>query len=87
MKITIKTDKSNLSIPMPLSMAKIAIKKVPDHVPDKFRAKLPAAYAKAIRKENLIFLFEECRPKLEDFKGLELINTRKDDGTYISIVL
>lgn len=56
MKITIKTDKSNLSIPMPLSMAKIAIKKVPDHVLDKFRAKLPAAYAKAICKENLIFL-------------------------------
>lgn len=56
MKITIKTDKSNLSIPMPLSMAKMAIKKVPDHVLDKFRAKLPAAYAKAICKENLIFL-------------------------------
>lgn len=56
MKITIKTDKSNLSIPMPLSMAKMVIKKVPDHVLDKFRAKLPAAYAKAICKENLIFL-------------------------------
>lgn len=41
---------------MPLSMAKIAIKKVPDHVLDKFRAKLPAAYAKAICKENLIFI-------------------------------
>lgn len=41
---------------MPLSMAKMVIKKVPDHVPDKFRAKLPAAYAKAICKENLIFL-------------------------------
>lgn len=87
MKITIKTDKTNLSIPMPLSMAAMAIKKVPDSVLDKFRAKLPAAYAKAICKENLIFLFEECRTELEGFKGLELINARKDDGTYISIVL
>lgn len=72
---------------MPLSMAAMAIKKVPDSVLDKFRAKLPAAYAKAICKENLIFLFEECRTELEGFKGLELINARKDDGTYISIVL
>ncbi|MDO5415135.1 MAG: hypothetical protein Q4F78_06685 [Bacillota bacterium] len=87
MKITIKTDKTNLSIPMPLGMAAMAIKKVPDSVLDKFRAKVPPAYAKAICKENLIFLFEECRPELEKFKGLELINARKDDGTYISIVL
>lgn len=72
---------------MPLGMAAMAIKKVPDSVLDKFRAKVPPAYAKAICKENLIFLFEECRPELEKFKGLELLNARKEDGTHISIVL
>lgn len=87
MKIVIKTDKTNLSIPMPLGMAAMAIRKVPDSILDKFRAKIPAAYAKAICKENLIFLFEECRPELESFKGLEVINARREDGTYISVVL
>lgn len=87
MKILIKTDKTNLSIPMPLGMAAMAIRKVPDSILDKFRAKIPAAYAKAICKENLIFLFEECRPELESFKGLEVINARREDGTYISVVL
>ena len=87
MKIVIKTDKTNLSIPMPLGMASMAIRKVPDSILDKFRAKVPDAYAKAICKENLIFLFEECRSELEAFKGLEVINARREDGTFISVVL
>lgn len=87
MKITIKTEKTNLSIPMPIGMAAMAIKKIPDSILNKFCAKIPPAYAKAICKENLIFLFEECRPELEKFKGLELVNARKEDGTHISIII
>ena len=68
-------------------MAAMAIRKIPDSVLDNFRAKVPLAYAKAICKENLIFIFDECRPELESFKGLELVKAKKDDGTYISIVL
>ena len=87
MKIVIRSDKTNLSMPVPMNMAAFAIKKIPDSVLERFRAKIPAEYAKAICKENLIFIFEECRPELEKFKGLEVINARKEDGTLISVIL
>jgi len=87
MKIVIKSDKTNLSMPVPMNMASFAIKKIPDTVLERFRAKLPAEYAKALCKENLIFIFETCRPELEKFKGLEVVNARKEDGTLVSIVL
>ena len=87
MKIVIKSDKTNLSMPVPMNMAAFAIKKIPDTVLERFRAKLPAEYAKALCKENLIFIFETCRQELEKFKGLEVVNARKEDGTLVSIVL
>ena len=87
MKIVIKSDKTNLSMPVPMNMAAFAIKKIPDTVLERFRAKLPAEYAKALCKENLIFIFETCRPELEKFKVLEVVNARKEDGTLVSRVI
>ncbi len=87
MKIVIKSDKTSLSMPVPMNMATFAIKKIPDSVLERFRAKLPNEYANALCKENLIFIFEECRPELEKFKGLEIINARKKDGTLVSVIL
>ena len=87
MKIVIKTDKTDLSMPVPLRMAGFAIRNIPDSVLENLRAKLPQPYAKSLCKENLAFLFEECRDELEKHKGLEIINARKEDGTYVSIVL
>lgn len=87
MKIIIKSDKTNLTMPVPMNMAAFAIRKIPDAVLERFREKLPAEYAKAICKENLIFIFETCRPELEKFKGLEIVNARKEDGTLISVII
>lgn len=87
MKIIIKTDKTDFSMPVPLRMAGFAIRNIPDSTLEKFREKIPQPYAKALCKENLAFLFEECRDELEKYKGLEIINARKEDGTYVSIVL
>ena len=87
MKIVIRSDKTNLSMPVPMNMAAFAIKKIPDSVLDRFRAKLTAEYAKAICKENLIFIFETCRPELEKFKGLEVVKAEKEDGTFVSVIL
>lgn len=87
MKIVIRSEKVNLTLPVPLKMASIAIRKIPDSVFDGFREKLPPEYAKAVCKENLSFVIEECRPELEAFKGLELVNAKKEDGTFVSIVL
>lgn len=87
MKIVIKTDKTNFSMPVPLKMAAFAIKNIPDAALERFREKIPPEYAKAICKENLAFIFEECRPELEKFKGLEIINAKKEDGSFISVVL
>ena len=87
MKIVIKSDKTNLTMPVPMNMAAFAIKKIPDSVLERFRQKLPPEYAKAICKENLIFIFETCRPELEKFRGLEIINAKKDDGTFVSVIL
>lgn len=87
MKIVIRSDKTNLSMPVPMNMAAFAIKKIPDSVLERFRAKLPAEYAKAVCKENLIFIFETCRPELEKFKGLEVIKAEKEDGTFVSVIL
>lgn len=87
MKIVIKSDKTNLSMPVPMNMAAFAIKKIPDSILERFHAKLPDEYAKALCKENLIFIFETCRPELEKFKGLEIINAKKADGSFISVIL
>lgn len=87
MKIVIKSDKTNLTMPVPMNMAAFAIKKIPDSVLERFSAKLPAQYAKAICKENLVFIFETCRPELEKFKGLEIVNAKKEDGTFVSVIL
>ena len=87
MKIVIKSDKTNLNLPVPMNMAAFAIKKIPDSVLARFREKLPPEYAKAICKENLIFIFETCRPELEKFKGMEVVNARKEDGTFVSVIL
>lgn len=87
MKIVIKTDKTNLSMPVPLKMAGFAIKNIPESTFEKLREKLPHPYAKALCKENLAFLFEETRGELEAYKGLEIIHAKKEDGTYVSVVL
>lgn len=87
MKIVIRSDKTNISMPVPMNMAAFAIKKIPDSVLERFRAKLPAEYANALCKENLIFIFETCRPELEKYKGLEVINARKEDGTFVLVIL
>lgn len=87
MKIVIKSEKTNLSMPVPLRMASMAIRNIPESVLERFRAKLPTAYAGALCKENLIFLFETCKDELENNKGLEIINAKRDDGTYVSVIL
>ncbi len=87
MKIKIVSGGKKLNIPMPLSMAAFAIKNIPDSVLAKFCENIPPEFAKAVCKENLTFIFNECRSELEEFSGLEIVFGEKSDGTMISIVL
>lgn len=87
MKIKIVSGGKKINIPMPLSMAGFAIKNIPDSVLAKFCENIPQQYAKAICKENLAFIFNECRGELEAFAGTEIVFGEKSDGTMISIVL
>ncbi|MDO4745324.1 MAG: hypothetical protein Q4B18_02075 [Bacillota bacterium] len=87
MKIVIKTENTNFSMPVPMNMAAFAIKKIPESTLERFREKLPKPYDKVICKENLIFVFEECRQELEAFRGLEIVKSEREDGTYVSVVI
>ena len=74
MKITIKTKDTDISMPVPLAMADMAIRTVPDKV-----------FRKAAEKLSLIF--SECRDVFRGCKGLEILHIEGHDGTFISITL
>lgn len=87
MKITIKTERRNFSMPVPWVMAGFAIRNIPDSMFEEMREKVSAPYDQLVCRENLLFLYEECKDALMEYGGLELIRVEGADGTFISVVV
>lgn len=74
-------------MPVPLRMADVAIKAMPDAAFEKMRRKVQPPYDRLICKENVSMVFRECRDIFRENKGLEIIHVEAHDGTYVSIKL
>lgn len=87
MKIKIRSGKVRFSMPVPTGMAVMAIKAIPDAVFENMREKTNDAFAPYISREIFVFIYEECRDVLEQYKGLEIIHVEGNDGTFVSVKL
>lgn len=87
MKVTVRSEDINISMPVPIAMADMAVRAVPDHVFEKVMKKVGVTCDVNICREALSLLLKECKDILRENRGLEIIHVEDSDGTYVSIVL
>lgn len=87
MKVTVKTEGIDISMPVPMAMAEVAIKAVPETVFKKIRKEVPPPFDSLVCKEAVLLMFRECRDIFKENKGLEIVHVEGCDGTLVSIVL
>lgn len=87
MKIRIRTSDMHLFVPIPLGLAGLVIRCIPQRAFEEARASVPEPYCDLITKENIRMLLEDCLDILKENKGLEIIYVEANDGTLISIKL
>ncbi len=88
MKIVIKMKDIDISMPVPLAMAELAIKTVPESVFAKAAKKLGKPYGCLVSREMISLMFSECRDVFRSSKGLEILHIESHDGsTFVSIKL
>lgn len=74
MKIKINSKDTNLSIPVPLSLAITFIRLIP---------------SKEISKEDkktILAMIKCCKKELKNYKGLEIVNITSADGDKVRII-
>ena len=75
MKIKINSKDTNLSIPVPLSLASTCIRLIPN---------------KEISKEDkktILAMIKYCKKELKNYKGLEVVNITSEDGDKVKIIV
>lgn len=75
MKIKINSKDTNLSIPVPLSLAITFIRLIP---------------SKEISKEDkktILAMIKCCKKELKNYKGLEIVNITSADGDKVRIIV
>lgn len=75
MKIKINSKDTNLSIPVPLSLASTCIRLIP---------------SKEISKEDkktILAMIKCCKKELKNYKGLEVVNITSEDGDKVKIIV
>lgn len=87
MKVTVKSEDINISIPVPLAMADIAIRAVPDRVFEKIMDRTGISCDVDVCRDAVSMMIKECRDIFSMNRGLEIIHVEGSDGTYISVVL
>lgn len=87
MRIIVKTKGLNFHMPVPLGLARFAVRKMPEAAFVRMRKDIPAPYDKLVSKEYLGVILVECMDVLKENKGLEIIHVEACDGTYVSITL
>ncbi|NLD19786.1 MAG: hypothetical protein GX663_06000 [Clostridiales bacterium] len=87
MKIKIRAGKIRFSLAVPIGMAGLAIRAIPESEFAKMRENMSKPYDQMITKEAALILFEECKEILKENKGLEAVHVEARDGTFVSIEL
>lgn len=87
MKVIVKSKDVNLWIPVPMGMASLAVKAIPEAAFTQMRREVPAPYDTLLTKKVLVMLLNECMGILKDNKGLEIVHVEASDGTFVSITL
>lgn len=75
MRVKIKADKVRLWIPVPLSLISVLIKFIPESKLDNNTKMIIVKLSKSLKHE------------LKKYKGLEIVEIRSEDGTYVSVVI
>lgn len=87
MVVKVKSGKIRLFVPMPLSLAGLALKVVPKSAFAEIRSKMTAPYNKLITKENAELLYGECRDIIKSCRGIEIVHIESHYGTFVSVKL
>ena len=74
-------------VPIPLSLAGVAVSFIPEKTLEKARKDVPPAFQGMLTKPMLKFLVGECAYIFKEYKGLEIVHVESTDGTWVSITL
>ena len=87
MKVKIRTTDFRLSLAVPVSMAGLVLRWMPDRVFADMREKAPEPYRRLITKKNICMVAGECLEVFKANKGLEIVHVEAADGTFVSVKL
>lgn len=76
-----------IRVPIPLSMAGVAVNFIPERELEKAREKAPAEFRALLTKPMLRYLVGECVHTLKEYRGLEIVHVESADGDIVSITL
>lgn len=74
-------------MPVPVSMAGLIVKMLPERIFQEMREQTPEPYCQLVTKEIVSMIMEECLDVLKKNKGLEIVHVEAVDGTFVSIKL
>ena len=87
MMVVVKSPDVNLRIPVPMGMASLAVKVIPEAAFRQMRKDEPPPYDALITRPVLVMMLDECMDILKENKGLEVVHVEASDGTFVSIKL
>lgn len=87
MRITVCSGRVRLWLPIPLSLADAAVSLIPNSAIIEMKKSVPPCYQGFVTRQNLRFIIRECRSTLKEYKGLEMIHVKSQDGTFVSLRL
>lgn len=87
MVVKVKSGKIRLFVPIPLSLAGLALKVMPESAFAEIRSKIAAPYNALTTKEIAEFLYGECKDLIKSCRGIEIVRIESHDGTFVSVKL
>ena len=87
MMVVVRSKDVNLRIPVPMGMASLAVKVIPEAAFRQMRRDVSPPYDVFITRQILVMLLDECMDILKENKGLEVVHVEAADGTFVSIKL
>lgn len=85
MRIIVRSKGVRLWLPIPLRLAFAAVNLLPRSVVEEMSKSVPAPYQELITKEYLREIVQECCSVMKEYRGLEIVEVKAQDGTYVSI--
>ena len=87
MKIKIHADKYHMTIPVPVSLAGVALKVIPNSAFDAMKESVPKEFEHLVSRKAIQFYYKMCREIMAEYPGLEIVHVESHDGAMVSIIL